>query len=1055
MSQRFRAVLLALVAAVAAVGTAHAQGVTTAALHGVVYDYTGEPVPGANVIAVHLPSGTRYGAATRVDGRYNLPNVRIGGPYRVTFTFVGLSDRVEEGIELSIGQDMELNAILSEGAVGLDEGTVTATSDPLLNSDRTGAATFVERAELEALPTISRSTEDFTRLTPQAAGLSFGGRNVLYNNFSLDGSIFNNPYGLDSPVPGGQTGAQPVSLEAVDQVQVSVAPYDVRQGGFTGAGINTVTKSGTNNFQVVAYTYRRNESLIGDEVAGQQVTNPDLQFSQTGLSIAGPILANKLFFYANVERERRDDPGTTFRAARPGVTGEGVSRVQAADLDAISTRLREVYGYETGPYEGYVNETNNDKLLVKLDWNVSQQHKASLRFNYLNAERQLPPHPFAISINNSGRGPNQNSLPFRNSGYQINNDIYSFVAEVNSRFSNTLSNNLIVGYTAFRDFRDAFSKPFPTLEIAENGVTYTTVGHEPFSINNVLDQNVFQLTDNLTFYQGRHTLTGGLNYEQFEFGNSFNLFYYGVFIVPAQFGGYAFDSVADFLAATDPNSPSFRDFNAEVATATAPFALAETNVAQAALYGQDEIQATRDLKVTVGLRVDMPIYFTDVPTNQALTQITFRDGQGNPEKLDVGEFPAVRPLFSPRVGANWDVNGDRSTQVRGGTGIFTGRLPFVWLGNQVSNQGVDDPAGVGTVNVTAGDFRWPQVWKTNVAVDQRLPFGLVGTLEGIYGKDLNAIYVRNANLAASAGTSRLDGRPVFPGATGGSPLLNANAGGAYVLDNTDEGYQYSLTAQLRRAFAALGGHLSTSLAYTFSEAKDVMTSTEIAQFVFEGNAISGNPNTPELAHSQFGLRHRAIGSAAFRTDYGRFGTTLGLFFETGQGDRFSYTYAGDLNGDGVGGNDLMFIPDQATDLNLVNADGGPASASAYTALDAFIAQDDYLSSHRSEIAERNGALGRWFTQVDVRLAQDIRLNVAGQTNRLQLSLDIQNVGNLINSDWGVRRLVSTRQLLEYSGLNAQGEPVFIFTGVPSQTFVNDAGLLSRWRAQFGIRYIFG
>jgi hypothetical protein len=1045
-----------------AVPAAFAQGVTTAALHGVVTDTNGEPLPGANVVAVHVPTGTTYGAATRIDGRYNLTGLRVGGPYSVTASFIGFAEAVEEGIQLAIGQDLGIDFRLAESNAQLEDVIVTATTDPVLNSDRTGAATYVERAEIEALPTISRSTQDFTRLTPQASGLSFGGRNTLYNNFSLDGSIFNNPYGLDSPVPGGQTNAQPVSLEAVDQVQVTLAPFDVRQGGFTGAGVNTVTKSGTNEYQVVLYSYGRNEGLIGDQVAGEEVVNPDLSFNQSGISLSGPIVENTLFFYANAELERRDDPGTNFVASRGGQTGEGISRVDADVLDLISERLRTQYGYETGPYQDYINATNNDKLLAKLDWNVSRDHTASLRFNYLNAERQLPPHPFAISINNSGRGPNANTLPFRNAGYQINNDIYSLVGEVNSRFSNSLASNLIVGYTAFRDNRDPFSDPFPTIEIAEDGVTYTTVGHEPFSINNVLDQDVFQLTNNLTYYRGRHTLTAGVNYEQFEFLNSFNLFYYGLFAAPSFVdlngdgtpagNGTSFLSLQDFLDATDPNNPAYRDFRAEteaILDQRRPFAAAETNVAQAAIYAQDEYQVTPTLRATLGLRVDVPLYFTDLDGNEAARALTFRDEEGNPETLDVSQYPSSTPLFSPRIGINWAVDEARTLQVRGGTGVFSGRLPFVWLGNLASNQGIDDPAGTGTINALADDFQWTQVWKTNLAADYDLG-GTVLTFEGIYGKDLNAIYVRNANLAGSIGTSQLDGRPLFPGVRGDSPVLNATSTGAYVLDNSDEGYQYSLTAQLRRAFGiGQGGGVNTTLAYTFSEAKDVMTSTEIAEFVFAGNAVSGNPNTPELAHSQFGLRHRVIGSAAARFVYGsgnRFGTTVGAVVEAGRGNRFSYTYAGDFNGDGVAGNDLIFVPQDVRDIVLVNGQ--------YDAFERFIEQDDYLSDIRGEISERNGALSPWFAQLDLRLAQDVAVQAFGRTNRLQISLDIENALNLLNSDWGVRELVNTNQPLVYRGLDGD-TPTFEYVGGDNETFRNDASLLSRWRAQLGVRYVFG
>lgn len=1060
------------------------QGVTTAALNGTVNDANGEPLPGANVVAVHLPSGTTYGAATRLDGRFNIPNVRIGGPYKITASFVSYNPESVEGVSLSLGQTLSIDFKLSELTATLDEIVVAGISDPVLNSDRTGAATYVQREKIQALPSISRSTADFTRLTPQASGNSFSGRNSLFNNFSLDGSIFNNPFGLDSPVPGGQTNAQPVSLDAVDQVQVTIAPFDVTQGGFTGAGINTVTKSGTNEFSGSVYFFTRSENLIGDEVKGQSVTNPPLDFTQTGIRLGGPIIKNKLFFFVNAELERRDDPATTFLARRSGESvGGGISRVDAQTMDLIRQRMADVYNYDTGAFEDFIHASDNDKILVKIDWNINQNHSLSVRYNFLDAERDLPPNPFAISFNNSGRGPNQNSLPFQNAGYTINNEINSIVGELNSRFGNKFSNKLLIGFTAFRDFRTPFSEPFPTIEIGQDGTTFTTLGHEPFSINNVLDQDVWQFTNNFNWYEGKHVFTIGTNLEVFKFNNSFNLFRFGLFPAPGDldldgdgiFDGFndldgdgdleplgtTYSSVENFLEATDPNSPNFRDFRAEIAQfEQAPLNLAETDVGQWGFYIQDEFQVNPQLKITTGLRIDVPLYFSDIPRNNALAQVEFRDEDFNPERIDNSKFPDARILWSPRIGFNWDVKGDRSTQLRGGTGIFTGRLPFVWLGNQTANQGFDDINNIGTINVSVDDFRWPQVWKNNLAVDQKLPFDMIGTIEFIYGKDINAVFVRNANLGPeiNADIAGPDDRPLFggtgldPNVTG--PLLNPNVGGAFVLDNTDKGYHYSITTQLRKDFReGIVSGLSTMLAYTFSESKDVMTSTEIAQFLFEGNAISGNPNRPDLEHSAFGLRHRFIGSLNYRKEYAKnFGTSVGLFFEAARGGRFSYTYAGDVNGDGVGGNDLIFIPRNASEITFVQRADGLTPEQQWQAFNQFIEQDDYLSDNRGSIADRNGALGEWFTTIDLKIAQDFFINVGGKRNTLQLSLDILNLGNFVNSDWGVRQTPISRNPLQFEGYQGN-TPTFTFVG-NQDTFANDTSLLSRWQMQFGVRYMF-
>lgn len=473
-----------------------AQGVTTGAMSGLVTDANGEALPGANVVAVHEPSGTQYGTAVRSGGVYNIPNMKIGGPYTVTVTFIGYRTQKEENIFLNLGQNLRLDFRLTEEAIEMEIIEVTAEQDEVLNANRTGAATFINSEEVQQLPSIKRSTRDLIRLDPRNDGnYSFSGRNWLFNNISLDGSYFNNPFGLDDPAPGGQTNAEPVPYDAVEQVQVSVAPFDVRQSGFTGASVNTVTKSGTNQFRGSVYSFLRNEDLLGNKVRGRDViANPDLTFNQSGFTLSGPLIQNKLFFFVNGELERTDTPGTNFVADRDGNIQFGESRVSFDVMNQIRQRMIDVYGYDPGTFEGFIHETDNDKLLLKLDWNINDNNNLTFRYNFLDARRDLPPHPFVLSANGSGRGPNENSLPFQNSGYQINNELHSFALELNSR-GKSFANRFFFSYNRFRDFRNPFSEPFPTIEIAENGVTFTTVGHEPFSIHNILDQDVFQFTN--------------------------------------------------------------------------------------------------------------------------------------------------------------------------------------------------------------------------------------------------------------------------------------------------------------------------------------------------------------------------------------------------------------------------------------------------------------------------------------------------------------------------------------------------------------------------------
>ena len=1069
--------------ALLAPGTIEAQGVTTSAIDGFVTGDAGKPLEEAVVVAVHVPSGTQYRTGARTGGAYSLLNMRVGGPYRVTATMIGFQPHTEENVQLSLGETLRLDFDLIAQVVELEEIAVTAERDEVLDAGRTGAATHINPRQVEVLPSIKRSTRDLTRLDPRSDGnFSFAGRNWLYNNVSLDGSYFNNPFGLDDPAPGGQTNAEPVPYDAVEQVQVSLAPFDVREGGFTGANINTVTKSGTNDLRGSLYTFGRNEALLGNTVRGEEVVaNPDLTYVQSGFSLSGPLIRDKLFFFVNAELERTDDPGTNFGAGS-GTPGFGVSRVEASVMEAIRQRMIDEYDYDPGLFEGYIHETNNNKVIAKLDWNINQSNNLSLRYNYLDAKRDLPPHPFVLSFNHTGRGPNESSLPFRNSGYAINNDLHSFALELNSR-STGFANRFFASYNRFRDFRQPFSENFPTIEIGEGGVTYTTVGHEPFSINNVLDQDVFQLTNNFTLFQGRHSLTFGANFETFSFFNSFNIFRNGVFFLPGSLPiGSTFSSLQEFFDATDPANPNQKDFRAMIGTGL--FKGENIDVGQLGVYAQDEFLMSERLNLTAGVRVDFPMYFTDPIDNPFSRSLTALDENGNPETVDQSTLPGTKALFSPRVGFNWNVDGQRRTQIRGGTGIFTGRIPFVWFGNVISNPGQNPnlpdafnptPDTVFTkddailqrsfdVNAMVSDFKWPQTWVSDIAIDQQLGGGFLGTLEFIYGNDINNVFVRNADLVAPVRTLP-DGRPFYGAAGAGEQELNPDGGaGIYVIDNVSDGYNFNATAQLRKSFDF---GLQATLGYSFTQAKNNLRSSEIASVLWSSQPVQGNPNNPELSYSEFGQRHRIVGGATYVKAWSpSLRTSIGLFLEVAEGNRFagaggnrySFIYSGDVNGDGQGGNDLIYIPVDQGDIVLADCPTGCGSnvtaQQQWEALDAFIEQDEYLSSHRGEIAERAGAVNPWYNNVDLRILQDFSFgNVTRHT--FQLSLDMLNVGNLISSDWGVRKVASSAATspLRLTGFDPSGAPVFNFTG-PAETFIDDPSVFSRWRAQLGLRYFF-
>ena len=1068
-------VVLAL-SVMAAPGVAPAQGVTTAAVTGFVSDTAATPISGATVVAVHVPSGTQYRATARSGGAYTLPNVRIGGPYRITATYLGFEPKGEENVFLNLGETRRLDFRLIRTAVVLAGQQITGARNEQKESERTGAATFVTPAQVIALPSIKRSTRDLTRIDPRSDGnFSFAGRNWLYNSISLDGSYFNNSFGLDDPAPGGQANAEPVPFDAVEQVQVSIAPFDVRQGGFTGASINTVTKSGTNQLKASIYSFARNDALQGNKVSGSEVVaNPDLKFLQSGLSVSGPIARNKLFYFVNGELERTEDPGSNFLASRGGATGFGISRVSAETMDQIRQRLISAYDYDPGVYDGYVNKTDNDKLLAKLDWNINDNNTFTLRYNYLNARRDLPPHPFVLSFANTGRGPNASSLPFQHSGYRINNHLNSVAAELNSR-STRYANRFFASYNRFRDNRDAFSDPFPTIEIGEGGITYTTAGHEPFSIHNILDQDVWQLTNNLSFFRGSHTFTVGANFETFSFFNSFNIFRNGFFIGDPP-GGTMFSSLQQFFQLTDPNNPNQIDLRGMIGSG--PYKGEDISSGQGALYAQDEWLLNDRFTLTLGVRMDVPIYFTDPVDNPYSRGLTALDENRQPEVVDQSRLPDAKPLFSPRVGFNWNVVGDRQTQLRGGTGIFTGRMPFVWVGNVISNPGANPnlfptapPKATQDSSVLAQsfdlnamdpDFKWPQSWTSDLAIDQQLPWGMRGTLELLYAKDINNVFMRNADLVTPKRTLP-DGRPYYGGA--GNNELNPDFGaGIYVIDNTDEGYSFNVTAQLRKA---VGTSANVGVGYSYTDAKNNLKSTEIASVLWQNQPVQGDPNRPELSFSEFGQRHRIVADAVYTKTWSpRFRTQLGAFFEVAEGNRFagaggnrySFIYSGDVNGDGYS-NDLIYIPRSQTEIAFAPPsplNGNRTPAQQWAELDAFIKQDEYLSKHRGEIAERFGAVNPWYNNLDVRVLQDIGFARTGErTHTFQLSLDLLNVGSLLNSDWGVRQVASSAATspLTLVNFNSGGAPVFNFSGATT-TFIDDPDLLSRWRAQVGLRYFF-
>ena len=1034
--------------------------VTTSNIRGIVLDDENVPLLGANVVAVHTPTGTRYGSISNEDGRFNLLNLRVGGPYEITISYVGFKTQVMNDVFLTLGKTFSLETALVAESQALDEVVVISDQTGTFGSDRTGAETSVGRRELTRLPTISRSAQDFTRLEPTASGDSFGGRNDQYNNFSLDGAIFNNPFGLDAPTPGGQTGAQPISLDAIDQIQVSIAPYDVTQSGFTGASVNAVTKSGTNEFKGTVYGFFRNEDLTGGKIKGEDVIKPKLSQNQYGVSIGGPLVKNKLFFFANFEKDERDDLGTNGWVPNTGSGAINESRVLASDLMAVQNALA-ARGYDTGAYEGFTYGAASTKGIFKLDWNINEANRVAFIYNFLNASKEKPAHPTAIRA----RGPNFTTLQFENSGYEINNKLQSFQIELNSTFKEDAANKLQIGYTHFDDFRNPFSAPAPPITINDgNGVSYIIAGHEPFSANNKLDQKVFQITDNLSFFKGNHTYTVGFSFEKFMFKNSFNLTAYDNFGTFGSHGNYygnfnPYASMDDFLTdAADPNGilaanlayaqNVYTASNAAGAGNDGGWKLSELNVGQLAFYMQDEWNMSENFKLTYGVRFDKPLYFNTADLIQKFidtdngavrdTSVPYYNPNTKEEVfLESTQLPNNNWLVSPRLGFNWDINGDNSTQLRGGSGVFTGRLPFVWIGNQVS--GADD----GFFQLVDPDFKFPQVWRTNLGLDNRFENGIIATLDVSYTKDINAAHVQNWGMREPSATlnTSFDQRAYYADTDKGN--------NAYVFTNSDKGRVWNAALKLQKNF---DNGLYTSIAYSYLNAKDVNSiEAEITGDAFDFNPVVGNANNDVLSYSKYGDTHRFVGVASKQFQYGqgKWATTISTFFEYAQGGRYNYTYGGNINGDSSGqNNDLVYIPTSSEIDQMQFSGAGQAEA-----FEAYIEQDDYMSDHRGEYMDRYGALAPWRSRWDVKLLQDYNFTVAGKTNTIQFSIDVLNFGNLLNSNWGVVQQPNNVSPISVA-VDATNTPTYTFDPNLTETYGYDASLLSRWQAQFGIRYIF-
>jgi hypothetical protein len=1077
---------------------AFSQGVSTSSMSGRVVDNSGETLPGANVVATHTPSGTRYGAVTNIEGRYTIPGMRVGGPYSVTVSFIGFETQTVEGVFLSLGIAANVNVTMLGDGEELAEVLVTGDKNAVFSSDRTGATTAIGNETINRLPTISRRINDFTRLTPQANGNSFGGQDSRLNNITVDGSYFNNSFGLAGQ-PGDRTGVSPISLDAIDQISVNVAPYDVRQGNFTGAGVNTVTRSGTNTFTGSAYYFWRGSDNVGTQ-AGDNAFNPgEFKYRQVGFRLGGPIIKNKLFFFASFEDDKQTTPGTNFTAntGNEPITGNK-TRVLGSDMTNLSSYLRNNFGYETGPFQGYDHSTLATKFLAKVDYNINDRNKLSVRYNHLDSSTDVLASN-SSSLGFGGRNGNLNALNFQNSNYIIFENIRSIVAELNTRISPTMTNNLIVGYTYQDESRGSRGDFFPMVDILKDGATYTTFGFEPFTPNNELRYKTFQIQDNLQIFKGKHTITTGFSFERYE---SENVFF------PGSQSAYTYNSLEDFYAdanaflAGTPGTSNLRRF--EVRYSNIPGQIKPVQplkVSYGGIYGQDEIQVNKDFLVTVGLRIDVPFFAETGFRNQEVEGFNFRNPAGETVKFRTDKLPDPNILWSPRVGFNYDLSqGARTTQVRGGTGIFTGRPAYVWVSNQIGNNGIltgferlngtpaapltsrpfnpnpnaykpstvsGTPAANYELALTESNFKFPQVWRSNVAIDHRLPGGVIATAEFLYNRDVNGVAYYNANLdnpnAAFTGPDTRsrwipDARPnTDPNRDPFTNRINNKIDNAVTLSNQAVGSSWIASFSLEKPFA---NGLYVKAFYSYGVAKNTIDPGSIAFGSWVNNQHQGDPNNPGVGFSSNSMGHRVVGVLNYSVDLFSFGTTsFSLFWEGRTIGNASYVYGGDFNGDGGFSNDLLYIPANASETSFQQFTSSgrtftPAEQSA--AWEAFINQDKYLSANRGRIAERGAVFLPMVYRADFSGSQT--LLTTSKKQALEFRVDILNVGNLLNSNWGVGQFMTSTSPLVPAGVDANNRPQFRFRNLGNQliteSFTPSAGAGDVWRLQFGLRYTF-
>ncbi len=1102
---KFFKILLSALAVVSFVVSASAQ-VTTSSLNGKVADTSGEPIPGATVVAVHTPSGTQYFAVVNAEGRYFINGMRSGGPYSVEVSCLGYQTVTYTDITLQLAEPYSLSATLQDDKQMLSESVVISTANSKFAVEKTGAATNINNKQITSLPTVSRSISDVTRLSPYGGnGMSFAGADGRTANFTVDGANFNNNFGLSSNLPGG---GNPISIDAIEELQVVISPYDVRQTNFIGGGVNAITKSGTNTFKGSAYVYHRNENMRGDSVEGETISGARDKDRNTiyGMTLGGPIIKNKLFFFVNYEGTKTPTVANRWRGSSDGTANSDqyISRTKLSDLQKVSDFVKSAYGYDTGSYTDFPADESNRKILARIDWNISEKHKLALRYNYTLNKAWNSPNSSSMD-----GGPRSSygrtslyAMSYANAMYSQDNLVNTWSLDLNSRLSDKLSNQFLATYSKLDDVRGTNSSEFPFIDIMDAGQknpdgtdatgsnTYIALGYELFTWNNAVHNTVASIKDDLTWYNGTHKVMVGANFEYQMADNSY---------MRNGTGYYRYNSLDDFLNKAAPTVVCLTyGYDGEANPA------ARVRFYKAGIYGQDDWAVNDNFKLTYGLRLD-GLFFSnqDIMRNQAIYDLDY-DGR----HIDTGKWPKANVTVSPRVGFTWDVLGDKSLKVRGGTGFFSGRLPLVFFTNMPTNSGMvqyqakinatganggtktdmsqfaggvlnrealynklvsmgypstikpEDGTAPSEISAVDPNFKMPQVWKSSIAVDYAFPtsFPFSITAEGIFNKTINGVCLTDWSIKGTEGFARFNGadnRAIYSDykLTYVKDGKTTNMPNAYVLENTSKGYGYSanLTVNMRPVEG-----LSLMAAYTHTVSKELtgMPGSN-ASSVLNYMATVNGPNDPGLHNSEYVTPDRVVASI---THDDKSNNHFSLIYEAWRGGyNYSYMTVNDINGDGYN-YDSIYIP---TDKEVENNEFRFVSTDDRDRFMAYVHKDKYLSKHQGEYAEAYSVYSPWVHRIDFSYKHDFKVDLFGATNTLQLSFDIKNVLNLFNSSWGVSKYMNSAlgegRILKYEGVDAEGYATFSTPaayGADTQTFVPYHAIGQCWYASIGLKYMF-